>query len=195
MNRKGGILYTTVICNNRKSKEIPIYFSFKVKAKEGNRIWAGDFVPSKVMKLLEKREFLILRENLNGHFIKGKIKKVDNGLYLIETQDNFIEKRTYDRFSFCPEELGRFQLQRDSQNISKGVILDISVSGIKFLSEKPVNLKIGEVLTLSQKDKSLQVQIIRIEDVKIFGMKIICTNFNLMKLLVTAYVNLIKKIL
>jgi hypothetical protein len=198
--RRDGILYYEVKCKDIPKVKLPIFFSFNLEKEEEGSFLASSFSPPGILKLLTQREFFILKDEFGSHLIKAKVKKVigENRCRLELLQEVLTDNRIYDRFNFCPEEFGEFELRKEREVISRAKILDISLSGVKLLLQKQVNLTVGEYLLMNQGTKILNLQVIRTSQEKkkfIVGAKIISTNFNLINFIIGHYVKLVKELL
>jgi len=207
MGRKDGILHVDIRCSDElKTVRVPIFFSFKIREtgeEEGEsekRFIAESFSPPKVMSFLKDKEFFILKDPMTSRLIKARIVDFidDKSCFLEISDEQMVDKRSYDRFTFCPEEFGEFQIRRGGELYATAKILDISISGLKLLLKEEKDFSVGDSFIVSQGTKILNVQIIRLEDSpsgKILGARITSANFNIVNFIIGNYVDVVKKLL
>ncbi len=202
--RYDGIIFERVKCSKFKNfLELPLLFSFKVRKISESELEAYSFLPPGVENLLSEREFFILEPFNGGRFniVKAYAKEVKNGKCLIVVDDEAVrDRRLFERFSFCPEEVGEFTLQSGSTTLKHVFILDMSLKGVKLLlrGQKRGVVKEGEFLTLIQDRKVMTVKVLWEEESKeglLVGCQIVKTNFNVMKFIMHYYVNHVKRLL
>lgn len=198
MIRRDGILYVEEKCEDGRVINLPLFFSFNVEEEEGNRLIVSRFLPPGVEKSLLNSKFYVLKDFEGSVLIEAQLK-ISNGKFILELlKETFEEKRIYKRLMFCPEELGEFELWREGAIVDHVKVLDISLSGIRILVNKRLDLSPGELLTLTQGTKIMNIQVVRVseEDNHLeVGAKIFSTNFNLMTFLSQHYVETVKKFL
>ncbi len=202
--RYDGIIFDKVKCSKFKSfLELPLLFSFKVRKISENELEAYNFLPPGIENLLSEREFFILELFNGGRFniVKAYAKEVKDGKCLIIVGDEVIrDRRLFERFSFCPEEVGEFTLQSGSTTLKHIFILDMSLKGVKLLlrGQKRGVIKKGEFLTLIQERKVLTVKVLWEEEKReglVVGGQILKANFNVMKFIMRNYVSHVKRLL
>ena len=201
MLRRDGILYTDFKCKDGRTIKVPIFFSFKAEGqdREGELV-ASKFLPPGIEKHLFQKEFFLLKDFLGSVLIRARLKgELSPGKYSIELlEEKTVENRVYDRFNFCPEEFGEFELKRDSVSLGKVRIADISLSGVKLILSSKVALEEGELLLMVQRTKVMNIQVVRIvheKEAVIVGARILSTNFNLVHFINEHYVRLVKELL
>ena len=200
MIRRDGILYVEEKCEDGRIINLPIFFSFNVEEEEGNRLIVSRFLPPGVEKSLLNSKFYVLKDFEGSVLIEAYLKEeISDGKFLLELlKESLEDKRGYKRLMFCPEELGEFELWREGAIVGHVKVLDISLSGIRILVNKRLDLSPGELLTLTQGTKIINIQVVRVseEDNHLeVGAKIFSTNFNLMTFLSQHYVETVKKFL
>lgn len=200
MVRRDGILYVDFRCSDGKTVKVPVFFSFRPEGEEEGRLVASRFLPPGIEKHLSQREFFILKDFHGSVLVKARLKgEVSPGRYLLELlEEKMVESRIYDRFNFCPEEFGEFELRRDSEVIGRVRIADISLSGVKLVLAKEFKVKEGELLLLTQGTKIMNLQVVRLARERegvIIGARILSTNFNLVNFIIGHYVALVKELL
>ena len=202
--RYDGILLEKIKCSQFKNvMDLPLLFSFNVKKLSESEFEAYNFLPPGVEKLLSGRDFFILEPFNGGRFniVKAYAKELENGKCLIVVDNETVrDRRLFERFSFCPEEVGEFLLQSGSTTLKRVFILDMSLKGVKLLikGQKRGVVKEGEFLTLIQERKVLTVKVLWEEEKReglVVGGQILKANFNVMKFIMRNYVSFIKRIL
>ena len=202
--RYDGILLEKVKCSQFKDiMELPLLFSFNVRKLSESELEAYSFLPPGVEKLLSGREFFILEPFNGGRFniVKAYAKEVKNGKCFIVVDDEAVrDRRLFERFSFCPEEVGEFILQSGSTTLKRVFILDMSLKGVKLLikGQRRGVVKEGELLTLIQERRVLTVKVLWEEERReglVVGGQILKANFNVMKFIMRNYVSLVKRVL
>jgi len=200
MFRRDGILYIDLKCEDGGRVRIPVFFSFKAEEENGNLLVASRFLPPGIERHLLSRDFLVLKDFEGSVLIKARLREeLPEGKYLLELlEEELVDNRVYDRFNFCPEEFGEFELRRDSSVVGRVRIADISLLGVKLLLKSKVKLVPGELLLLTQGTKIMNIQVVRVVEgrraVEV-GAKILSTNFNLINFIIGHYVRLVKELL
>ncbi|RKQ61793.1 hypothetical protein C7457_1240 [Thermovibrio guaymasensis] len=198
MTRKDGISYIEEKCEDGRIINLPLFFSFHVEEEEGNRLIVSRFLPPGIEKHLLNSKFYVLKDFEGSVLIEAQLK-ISNGKFILELlKETFEEKRVSKRLMFCPEDLGEFELWREGAIVSHVKVLDISLSGIRILVNKRLDLSLGELLILTQGTKIMNIQVIRVsekDDYLEVGAKIFSTNFNLITFLSQHYVETVKKFL
>ncbi|SMP15746.1 hypothetical protein SAMN06265339_1412 [Desulfurobacterium pacificum] len=207
--RYDGIYYYPFRCKGSvNSVNIPIFFSFRVKHIENNSIIADRFSPPGVESVLSGKEIFLLKEITdNGDIIllKATVIEFSKGKAKIEvnTKEKFKENRSFDRYSFCPEHLGPFEiLSTRKERLGDAYINNLSLSGAElFTLTIPSSLiNVGDTLLISQDNRMIKLQVLRKREnearhILFFAGKIIETNFNLMSYLIHNYIKVVKAIL
>ena len=198
MIRRDGISYVEEKCEDGRVIKLPLFFSFNVEEEEGNRLIVSKFLPPGIEKLLLNSNFYVFKDFEASVLIEAQLKSLE-GKFIIELiKESFEDKRGYKRLMFCPEELGEFNLWREGSIVSHVKVLDVSLSGIRILLDKRLDLSRGELLILTQGTKILNVQVVRVseeDDHITVGARIFSANFNLMDFLNQHYVKAVKKLL
>ena len=202
--RYDGILFEKLKCSRFKDVlELPLLFSFNARKLSERELEAYNLLPPGIEKLLPGREFLILEPFNGGRFniVKAYAKRVKNGTYVVTVDGDAVrDRRLFERFSFCPEEVGEFNLQSGSTILKHVFILDMSLKGVKLFlkGQRRGAVKEGELITLVQGRKVLTVKVLwkkgRREGVVVGG-QILKANFNVMKFIMRNYVSHVKKLL
>ncbi len=202
--RYDGILFEKVKCSRFKdAMELPLLFSFNVRKLSESELEAYNFLPPGVEKLLPGREFFILEPFNGGRFniVKAYAKQIKGGVCVVAVDGNAVrDRRLFERFSFCPEEVGEFTLQSNSATITSVFILDMSLKGVKLFlkGQRKGAVKEGELLTLIQERKVLTVKVLWEEERReglMVGGQILKANFNIMKFIMHNYVSHVKRLL
>ena len=158
MIRRDGISYVEEKCEDGRVIKLPLFFSFNVEEEEGNRLIVSKFLPPGIEKLLLNSNFYVFKDFEASVLIEAQLKSLE-GKFIIELiKESFEDKRGYKRLMFCPEELGEFNLWREGSIVSHVKVLDVSLSGIRILLDKRLDLSRGELLILTQGTKILNVQ-------------------------------------
>ncbi|ADU96129.1 PilZ domain-containing protein [Thermovibrio ammonificans] len=199
--RSDGVVYYKVRCPGGREITVPILFSFKGEESEEGVV-ATSFSPPGIVEILKKRQFFLIKENSRRRtvLVKGKVKWCKGNSCLFQLDEEVIEeKRFYERFVFCPEELGEFELHLKNGERIPVKVLDISMSGIKLLVERyGEKVSAGETLLLTQETRFLTVKVVRVEREKrgaVVGCKIVNTNFNLIGFIINRYIERVAQIL
>ncbi len=202
--RYDGILFEKIRCSKFKDTlELPILFSFKTRKVSEKEMIAYSFLPPEIEKLLEGREFLILEPFNGGRFniVKAYAQELKDGeCKIVIEEDSSKDRRLFERFSFCPEEVGEFKLQRKDRVIRQVYIFDMSLKGIKLFlkGQRKGVVKRGEFLTLIQEKKVITVKVLWDEERRdglLAGCEVVKTNFNIMKFIMDHYVSHVKELL
>jgi len=202
--RHDGILFERIRCSKfQDALELPILFSFKARKLSEKEMLAYSFLPPRIEKFLEGKEFLILEPFNGGRFniVKAYAQELKGGECRIVIEgDSSRDRRLFERFSFCPEEIGEFTLQRGEKKLRHVYIFDISLKGIKLLlrGQKKGSVKRGELLTLTQGKRVITVRVLWSDervDGLLVGCEIVKANFNVMKFIMEHYVKHVKEIL
>jgi hypothetical protein len=185
---------------------IPILFSFRVVEQEDGTFIADRFSPAGIAEVLKDKELLLVKSILQDgrtELIIGEIKqKVEKG-YLVDISkgEKIVESRAFDRFSFCPEFLGKFNvLSPEGKELGNCYILDISLGGIKGFSKTLLHedVREGNILVIQQGSQKLEVEVVRTkmtEHEVTFGAKIVKANFDIMKYIIRNYTRFVKELL
>ncbi len=210
-SRYDGIFYLPHKCAGGINEVlIPIFFSFRAKRVEDENLVVADrFSPPGVEDIVLGKEIFLLREITTAGevvLVKSSIERDNEGNILVKVnpKERILENRSFDRYAFCPEELGEFQVFKDEKEepIGSAYITDISLSGAEFFSSTVPfsSINVGDVIVVKQKVKQMKLELVRKRENKArhviyFAGKIVETNFNLMNYLMTNYVRVIKNIL
>lgn len=202
--RSDGILIEKVKCSKfGRVLELPILFSFKSRKISDSELEATEFLPPGIEKLLAGKEILIL-ERLNGgkfNIVKAFAREVIDGscIFVLEGETSR-DRRLFERFSFCPEDVGEFILQDGDKKFREAYIIDISLKGVKLFVKgvKEGSIDKEKSILLAQDGKIITVKILwekEAGDGLLLGGEIVKTNFNLMKFVMDNYVSHVKKAL
>ncbi|TCK03996.1 hypothetical protein [Phorcysia thermohydrogeniphila] len=205
--RYEGICYFRRFCNSRLLPHIniPLFFSFRVVKVDGSALYADRFSPPGIVELLLDKEAFLTKNVLdNGKVVLVKSlieKKIDSSTVLLRLGEEVCEnRRLFDRYVFCPEKLGAFELSSENAPLGKAYIVNVSLSGVEFVSPSADTCTIlpGLILNASQGNKRLRVKVLRVktEPGKVFiAGEILNTTFNLMDFIIDNYVKLVGEIL
>ncbi len=202
--RHDGILFERIKCSQfKETLELPVLFSFKARKISEKEIVAYSFLPPGMEKLLEGREFLILESFNGGRFniVKAFAQELkDSECRIVIEEEASRDRRLFERFSFCPEELGEFTLQRKDRVIRQVYIVDMSLKGVRLLlkGQKRGAVEKGELLTLIQGRGVLTIRILWDEETRdglLLGCDIVKANFNVMKFIMDHYVRHVKELM
>jgi len=199
MGRRDGVLYAEVRCRDGRVVELPVLFSFKGVEEEEGRIRCGAFSPPGILKFLERAPFFFLKDSFGRCLIKARAVEVGEEEAVVELLgERFREKRLFDRFSFCPEEFGEFEVRKGGERIGKGFIVDASLTGIRVEFEGRVRVERGELLTLTRGTRVIEVEVVRSSEEggkRVIGGKLLCTNFCVISLVIESYTRVVKELL
>jgi hypothetical protein len=205
--RYEGICYYRSPCNNRLLPyvNIPLPFSFRVVEVDGDTLYADRFSPLGILEILiEKKTFFTKNILGNGKVVLVKSfveKKIDDSTVLLRLGEKVYDnRRLFDRYVFCPERLGAFELSSENELLGKAFIVNVSLTGVEFVSSSVNTSTIlpGSILNVSQKNKRLRVKVLRVkvEPKKVFiAGEILNTTFNLMDFIIGSYVKSVSEIL
>ena len=199
MSRRDGVLYAKVKCRDGRLVELPLLFSFKEEEVEEGRVRGGAFSPPGILKFLKGAPFFFLKDSFGQCLIKARAVKVwEEGALIEVVGERFKDKRLFDRFSFCPEEFGEFEVRRRGERVGKGFIVDASLTGVKVELEGKVRVERGELLTLTRGTKVIEVEVVRSSEEggrRVIGGKLLCTNFCVINLVIESYTRVVKELL
>ncbi|WP_163329116.1 PilZ domain-containing protein [Desulfurobacterium thermolithotrophum] len=204
--RYDGIYFQEANCKlGLKAFKVPVFFSFKVVDLENKQFIAKEFTPPGINNLIEKKEFLLIKEETdNGNLVLIKAlasKSLEDDSLIIELVGKpKEEKRFFNRYTFCPEYAGKFKAFKDSNYLGDVYIQDISLKGINLITSTPEfkNLETGTKLTIVQKTQILRVEVVRIQEKRTFislGCKIEYSSFSIINFIFKHYVEFIKELL
>ena len=202
--RCDGILFKRIKCSGFKGVlELPLYFSFKAVKVSDKEMVACSFLPAGIERLLGGREFLILESSTGSHFnvVRAYAQEVEGRKFKITLEEESSEdRRLFKRFSFCPEEVGEFLLQKEGKTIRRVYIIDMNLKGVKLIlkGHRRGIVGRGEFLTLIQGKKILTVKVLWDEEEKdglMIGGQVLKANFNIMKFIMYNYVTYVKRLL
>jgi len=196
--RKSGILYYESRCKGGRKVKTPLFFSFRLKEEE-EELLAFSFSPPDIIKLLKGREFLLMEDEFGSRLKKARAVKIKEDSCTVKLLSETIEeKRIYDRFSFCPEKLGEFNVKKDNEDVAKVTLLDLSLLGVKFSLKGHVKVKPGDYLVMNQGTRIFNLRVLRVSREKgelIVGAKILKSNFNLIGFIIDKYVKVVKELI
>ncbi|RUM42881.1 MAG: hypothetical protein DSY35_04565 [Desulfurobacterium sp.] len=207
LKRCEGLCYCRTSCNNNllPRVDIPLFFSFRVLKVEGDTVYADRFSPPTIVELLLEREAFLTKNVLEGEkviLVRSFIeKKLDDSTVLLRLGEEVCEnRRLFDRYVFCPEKLGEFELSSEKTLFGKAYIVNVSLTGVEFVSPSADASAIlpGTILNASQGNRRLRVKALRLktEPGKVFiAGEILKTTFNLMDFIIDNYVKLVGEIL
>ncbi len=139
--RYEGFVIEPITCESGESRDFALYFSLKVERVEDERLFFSKPNPAKIVQMLQKKEefYLIGFEGNKKLIARMRLEDMENMSALVLERDITLERRRYDRFNLCPEDLGSFTLYtRGTVRSSAAYIEDISVAGIRVaLSDDP----------------------------------------------------------
>ena len=202
--RYDGLLFERIKCHRfKRNLEIPILFSFKAERLSDNELKAYSFLPPGIWKFLKERELFVFEPSDRGklNILKAYSKEATENACLIVLDGRVSkDRRLFERFSFCPDELGKFVLKTEKREIGRVYVIDMSLRGIKLLIKgyKRNAVDKNSYVTLIQNEKVLVVKVLWEEesvDGLILGCEIQKTNFNVMRFIMSNYVKLIKRLL
>ena len=202
--RYDGILFERIKCSKfKKAFELPILFSFKAQKISDNGLKAFNFLPPGIVDILESKRIIVLEPFNGGRFniVKAYVTDVGKESCTVVLEEEVSkDRRLFERFSFCPGEVGEFQVKNGERGVRRAYIVDMSLKGVKLLMKglRLGDIDKGTILTLTQDKKVLIVKVLWDEetiDGLLVGCEIIKANFSLMKFIMDNYVKHVKEVL
>ena len=202
--RYDGILFERIKCSKfKKAFELPILFSFKARKVSDSELRAFSFLPPGIVDILEGKRVIVLEPFNGGRFniVKAYVTDVGKESCTVVLEEEVSkDRRLFERFSFCPEEVGEFHVQDGDKRARGAFIIDMSLKGVKLLIRglRQGDIGRGAVLTLTQDKKVLIVKVLWEEetlDGLLIGCEIVKANFNVMKFIMDNYVKHVKEVL
>jgi len=199
MDRRDGVFYAKRRCGDGRIIALPLLFSFKEEKFPGGKIRGYSFSPPGVLELLKESSPFLLKDSFKKCLVKARVVEAGKDWALIEiTGEQFKDKRLFDRFSFCPEEFGEFEVRKRGERVGRGFIVDLSLTGVKVELEGKVRAERGELLTLTRGTKVIEVKVVRSSEEggkRVIGGKITSSNFCVVKMIIESYTKVVKEFL
>ncbi len=183
---------------------VPVFFSFEVFEVEGDSVVVGSFLPPGIEGILRKREFFFIKEFIDEEHVvinRSRLEEIeDSGRFRIHLEEITVEeRRLFDRFYFCPEMLGKWNINVHSEELGSYVV-DVSLKGIRFLvpEEDTSSIPLTAPIVARKQGKVIEFQPCRVTSVPegcLLAGNIRYTNFNLVRYVVDNYVKMVKGII
>lgn len=194
------------VCKNNNKVEFDYIFSLKVKEISDKKVVFYKINPIKTIDILKKEAdfFLIDKKNCKKFIYILKIEDIYNDTIeaKIFSKEEIDERRFFDRFTLCAEDLGYFNLFVESKEICKKVFIeDISVIGIKINVPKVLdNISLKDLEIVKEHDHisiDIAIETVDIEknrDHTIIRGKIKDSNMSIANIITKTYIDITKKI-
>ena len=195
------------ICQkSRKKVDFNLIFSVKVFDIKDEIVIFESPNPIMVLDLLKKHPTFFLIEEVNNkkEIYILKTQNLENSFInaKIEAKESLEDRRDFERFSLCEEDLGEFEIFINGELFcKKAYIEDISVVGVKIVVPKIVDEKKIDQIVAKRGHNHLKI-LIEIESVDIeigdsytrIRGKIVDSNISIAKLLTQTYIKIVKKL-